>query len=81
MLFKELVFCEKCITMQEYCQCTIYFLQRNLSKYMQIWAVKCSAENPVDARVIGVQEGLRRHSIRDQPHAQKEEEEENVLNL
>ncbi len=66
---------------QEYWQCTIYFLQRNLSKYMEVWAVQCPAEDPVDARVIGVQKGLCRHSIRYQPHAQEEQEEEHVFDL
>lgn len=43
------------IALLEYCQYTVNFLKRNLSKYMEIWAVKRSAEDPVDTRVIGVQ--------------------------
>ncbi len=66
---------------QEYWQRTIYFIQRNLSKYMEVWAVQCPAEDPVDARVIGMQKGLCRHSIRYQPYAQEEQKEEHVFDL
>lgn len=66
---------------KEYIWCTIYFLQRNLSKYMEIRAVQCPAEDPIDARVVGVQKGLCRHSISYQPHGEEEEEEEHVLDL
>jgi len=48
---------------------------------VQVGAVQRPAEHPVDARVVGVEEGLRGHAVRDHPHAQEEEEEEHVLHL
>lgn len=56
-------------------------LQGDLAKDVQVGAVQGPAEHPFNPRVIGVEKSLRGDAIRNHPHAQEEQEEENVLYL
>ena len=60
---------------------TIYFIQGNLAENVQVGAVQGSAEHPVNPGVIGVEKGLGGNTVRNEPHAQEKEEEENILHL
>lgn len=60
---------------------TIHFINRNLSKYVQIWPVEHSAENPVRSGVIFIEKCLMGHSIGHQPNTKEEKEKENILHL
>lgn len=60
---------------------TIYFLQRNLAKNVQVGAVQCPAEHPVNPGVIGVEQSLGGNTIRNHPNTQEKQEEEHVLHL
>lgn len=48
---------------------------------MQVGSVQGSAEHPVDPGVIGVEQSLGGNAVRKEPHAEKEEEEEDILHL
>lgn len=60
---------------------TIYFLQGDLAKDVQVGAVQGPAEHPVNPGVVGVQEGLGGDAVRNEPDAQEEEEEEDIFHL
>lgn len=60
---------------------TIYFLQGDLAKNVQVRPVQGSAKHPVNPWVIGMEESLGGNAIRNEPHTQEEEEEENILHL
>lgn len=48
---------------------------------MQVGPVQDSAKHPVNPLVIGMEESLGGNAVRNEPHTQEEEEEENVLHL
>jgi len=60
---------------------TIHFMHGYLSKDVHVWSVEHSAEYPNRAGIIRVEERLIGHSISQEPHGQKEKEEENILHL
>lgn len=60
---------------------TIYFLQGDLAKNVQVGAVQGSAKHPVNPRVVWVEKSLGGNTVRYHPHTQEEEEEEDVLHL
>ena len=60
---------------------TINLLHRNLAKDVQVRPVENSAKDAIQARVIGVKQSLIGYPVRHEPHAEEEEEEENVLHL
>ncbi len=62
-------------------QFTIYLLQGDLAKNVQIRAVQGSAKHPVNPWVIGVEKSLGGNAVRNEPHTEEKEEEENVLHL
>lgn len=60
---------------------TINFLQGDLAKNVEVGTVQGSAEHPVNPWVVRVEKSLGGNPVRNEPHTQKEEEEENVLHL
>lgn len=63
------------------CKQTIDLVQRNLSKDLQVGPVEHTAEDPLQAAIVGVQQRLSGHTVGYEPHTQKEEEEEDVFHL
>ena len=53
---------------------TIYLLQWDLAKDMQVGTVQNSAEHPIQTWVVGVEQGLGGHTICYEPNTQEEEE-------
>lgn len=53
----------------------------DLSKYVQIWPVEHSAENPLRPGIIWKEECLMGHAIGHQPNTQEEKEKENIFHL
>lgn len=60
---------------------TINLLHWNLSKDVQVRSVENSAKNPIRNGIVGINQSLIGYSICNEPHAQEEEEEEDVLHL
>lgn len=60
---------------------TINLVQRDLPKDLQVRPVEHTAENPLQTAIVGVQQGLSRHTVGHKPHAQEKEEEEDILHL
>lgn len=60
---------------------TIYLLQWDLAKDMQVGTVQNSAEHPIQTWVVGVEQGLGGHTICYEPNTQEEEEKEHILYL
>lgn len=60
---------------------TINFLQGDLAKNVEVGTVQGSAEHPVNPWVVWVKKSLGGNTVRNEPHTQEEEEEENVLHL
>lgn len=48
---------------------------------MQVWSVEHPAEDAIRTGVVGVKQSLIGHAVRRDPHAQEEEEEEDVFHL
>uniref|UniRef100_M3Z5Q0 Uncharacterized protein n=1 Tax=Mustela putorius furo TaxID=9669 RepID=M3Z5Q0_MUSPF len=63
------------------CVLTVDLVQRDLPEDLQVGPVEHAAEDPLQAPVVGVQQRLRGHAVGHKPHAQEEEEEEDVLYL
>ena len=53
----------------------------DMSKYVQVWPVEHSAEDPTGTRIVGVEQRLIGYAVGHEPHRQEEEEEEDVLHL
>lgn len=60
---------------------TVHFIDRYLSKNVQVRSVEHPAEDPIRTGVVGVEQRLIGHSVGRQPHRQEKQEEENVLHL
>lgn len=60
---------------------TVYFLQWDLAKNVQVGTVQSSAKNPVDPWVIGVEKSLGGNAVRNEPHTQEKQEKEDILHL
>lgn len=60
---------------------TIHLFHRDLSKDVQVRPVENTAEDAIQARVVGVNQSLVGYSVCHEPHPQEEEEEEDILHL
>lgn len=60
---------------------TVYLLQRDLAKNVQVGTVQRSAKHPVNPLVVGVEESLGGNSVRNEPDTQEKQEEEDILHL
>lgn len=60
---------------------TVYFLQGDLTKNVQVGAIQGSPEDPVNPGIVGMEQSLGGNAVCNEPNAQEEEEEENVLHL
>lgn len=50
---------------------TVYFIQWNLAKYLEVGTVEHPSEYPLHSAVIGVKQSLSCHTIGNEPHAQE----------
>lgn len=60
---------------------TVYLLQRDLAKNVQVGTIQRSAKHPVNPLVIGVEESLGGNSVCNEPDTQEKQEEEDILHL
>lgn len=60
---------------------TVYLLQRDLPKNVQVGTIQRSAKHPVNPLVIGVEESLGGNSVCNEPDTQEKQEEEDILHL
>lgn len=60
---------------------TVYFIQWNLAKYLQVGTIKHPPEYPFHLAVVGMKQSLSCHTIGNEPHTQEKEEEENIFHL
>lgn len=60
---------------------TVDLVQGDLPEDLQVGPVEHAAEDPLQAAVVGVQQRLGGHAVGHEPHAQEEEEEEDVPHL
>lgn len=60
---------------------TVYLLQRDLAKNVQVGTVQRSAKHPVNPLVVGVEKSLGGNSVCNEPDTQEKQEEEDILHL
>lgn len=60
---------------------TVYLLQRDLAKNVEVGTIQRSAKHPVNPLVIGVEESLGGNSVCNEPDTQEKQEEEDILHL
>lgn len=51
---------------------TVYFIQWDLAKYLEVGTVKHPSEYPLRSAVIRVKQSLSCHTIGNEPHTQEE---------
>lgn len=51
------------------CYITVYFLQGDLAKNVQVGAIQGSPEHPVNPGVVGMEQSLGSHAVRNEPDA------------